>query len=397
MMEETKPKYSGIYGIRNKENNMIYVGLSINIHNRWIEHRYRLKTQIHSNTKLQNAWNKYGEDAFEFFVIERCSEEEIYEREKYWIKYYNSCDRKFGYNLSTGGEKPSEGVIWTDERKEIASKKRNPKKVVQVDIYGNIIRIWRSASHADRTLNLCAAKIKQCCEHKSIHCGNYLWFYEEDEMLHDKEAIRKFVMNNSSYIDIPIMQYDLYGNFINKYVNFLDIESKLDVKIIHIRECCIHKYHYSHNYIWLFELDDFKLTNEYLLKCRLLSETYELEQYDFNGNYITTYNKYNLPDEFRLDTVIANCNNICKSAYGYVWKFKGDDRKIINKEYIIKNKICGKTKPLFVYDENFQLIKKYNAVKDAKNDGYVAEMIRKCCSGKIDTYKGFIWRYEEVS
>lgn len=397
MMEETKPKYSGIYGIRNKENNMVYVGLSSNIHNRWTEHRYRLNTKIHPNKKLQNAWDKYGEDSFEFFVIEKCSKDIIYEREKYWIKEYRACDRQFGYNLSTGGENSSEGSVWSDEQKEIASKKRNPKKVVQVDIYGNIIRIWRSASHADRTLNLCSAKIKQCCEHKAIHCGNYLWFYEEDEMLHNKEAIRKFVMSNSSYIDIPILQYDTYGNFVAKYNNFLAIENELGSNIIQIRECCNHNYYCSHKYIWLFELDDFQLTDEYLLKCRLLSETYEFEQYDLSGNYIATYNKYNLPSEFNIKAIISNCNNFSKTALGYVWKYKGDNRKIINEEFIKQNNIRGKSRPLFVYDTNYRLIKKYNAVKDAKDDGYIAEMIKKCCDEKIETYKGFIWRYEEVS
>lgn len=84
-----KPKFSGIYCIKNKVNNMVYIGLSKNIHNRWIEHKYRLNTHIHPNTKLQNAWDKYGEDNFEFIVLEKCDYDVIYEREKYWIKNIN--------------------------------------------------------------------------------------------------------------------------------------------------------------------------------------------------------------------------------------------------------------------------------------------------------------------
>ena len=99
-----KPKFSGIYCIKNKVNNMVYIGLSKNIHNRWIEHKYRLNTHIHPNTKLQNAWDKYGEDNFEFIVLEKCDYDVIYEREKYWIKKYKSSEREFGYNLSTSSK-----------------------------------------------------------------------------------------------------------------------------------------------------------------------------------------------------------------------------------------------------------------------------------------------------
>lgn len=35
-----KPKFSGIYGIRNIINGMIYIGQSHNIHKRWTQHKY---------------------------------------------------------------------------------------------------------------------------------------------------------------------------------------------------------------------------------------------------------------------------------------------------------------------------------------------------------------------
>ena len=51
----------GIYCIRNKINNKYYIGQSIDIKNRWKEHKYNLRHNKHVNNKLQNAWNKYGE------------------------------------------------------------------------------------------------------------------------------------------------------------------------------------------------------------------------------------------------------------------------------------------------------------------------------------------------
>ena len=392
-----KPKFSGIYGIRNIINGMIYIGQSHNIHKRWIQHKYELNTQIHHNRKLQNAWNKYGENNFLFFVIEKCKQNIINEKEIFWISYYDSNNRNKGYNLSTGGEYGSTGSVWSNEQKENASNLRNPKKVVQVDIYGNIINTWRSISNASRTLGLSNAVIKRCCEHTGKHCGNYLWFYDDDEMIYDKNKIKKFVMDNSSYFDIPILQFDLYGNFLNKYSTFNEIQEKMQFEsIVEIRACCRHKYNCSKGYIWLFELDDYKITDDFLLKCRLLSEMYEVEQYDFFGNLIGTYNKYTLPNKYKIQTIISNCNNISKSAYGYVWKYKGDNNKIINLDYIKSNDIHGKERPLYVYDKNNELLIQYDPIKSAKQDGYSAYMIRKCCNNQIETYNDLIWRYEEV-
>ena len=61
-------------------------------------HLNSLKRGKHSNKFLQRTYNKYGEDAFQFEIIEIC-EENIIEREQYWIDFYKSFDRKYGYNL----------------------------------------------------------------------------------------------------------------------------------------------------------------------------------------------------------------------------------------------------------------------------------------------------------
>jgi len=46
---------------------------------------------------------KYGIDNFSFEVIEECSLEELNDKEKYWIKYYDSHNSSNGYNLTDGG------------------------------------------------------------------------------------------------------------------------------------------------------------------------------------------------------------------------------------------------------------------------------------------------------
>lgn len=49
--------------------------------------------------------SKYGEDNFTYEIIE--SDIENYnDRERYWIQYYHSNDKKYGYNIQEGGEEP---------------------------------------------------------------------------------------------------------------------------------------------------------------------------------------------------------------------------------------------------------------------------------------------------
>lgn len=47
---------------------------------------------------------KYGLEKFSFEVIEECAQEDLNLRERYWIKYYNSNDMDYGYNLTIGGD-----------------------------------------------------------------------------------------------------------------------------------------------------------------------------------------------------------------------------------------------------------------------------------------------------
>ena len=85
----------GIYKIKNKINNKIYIGQSKNIIQRWEQHKRNLSP---SCTKLNNAFKKYGIENFEFSIIEEISNSELLTtREQYWIEYYDSI--KNGYNI----------------------------------------------------------------------------------------------------------------------------------------------------------------------------------------------------------------------------------------------------------------------------------------------------------
>jgi len=87
--------YCGVYQIRNQINGKGYVGSSTNMAKRWQIHLSRLRRKIHCNAYLQNAFDKYGETAFEFSVLEEAKPEDLLEREQDYLDLL--CPE---YNLS---------------------------------------------------------------------------------------------------------------------------------------------------------------------------------------------------------------------------------------------------------------------------------------------------------
>jgi len=76
---------SGIYTITNKTNGHRYVGSAVDLEKRFRDHRNHLRNQTHCNAYLQNAWNKYGEDAFLFEILEEWEPEFLISMEQWWM------------------------------------------------------------------------------------------------------------------------------------------------------------------------------------------------------------------------------------------------------------------------------------------------------------------------
>ena len=105
MKANPKHQFCGIYRIINKINGKCYVGKSKNIYKRMHQHIYDMKNSRKvENAYLQNAWNKYGRDAFNYEVLEQLDFEEtlVAQRELYWINYFDSTNT--GYNLRLDSE-----------------------------------------------------------------------------------------------------------------------------------------------------------------------------------------------------------------------------------------------------------------------------------------------------
>ncbi len=115
----------GIYKITNQINGKCYIGKSETLPKRLSIHYSSIKGGWHRNKHLQAAWNKYGEENFTVCILEILDEnEDINEREKYYISLYKSYDPNYGYNLTMGGDGGNSYVdCMTEEEKEKHYKK----------------------------------------------------------------------------------------------------------------------------------------------------------------------------------------------------------------------------------------------------------------------------------
>ena len=91
-------KYGIIYCAYNKVNQKRYIGQTIQrLCERRVAH-YTKDPQIY----FHRALHKYDKEDFEWSVIDVAqSKEELDQKEKFWIKQYNTLDPTRGYNLNT--------------------------------------------------------------------------------------------------------------------------------------------------------------------------------------------------------------------------------------------------------------------------------------------------------
>jgi hypothetical protein len=128
--------YGVIYKIQNNINNKVYIGQTTNDNGFNGRYSYNLEENTH-NEHLKNSILKYGIDNFnidkEFDIAN--SQEELDEKEIYWIEYYNSTNPKFGYNKKEGG---NGGLLSAESKIKMSKTKQINRKSIEKIIIKNM-------------------------------------------------------------------------------------------------------------------------------------------------------------------------------------------------------------------------------------------------------------------
>lgn len=203
--QQIKENCSGIYAIVNTLNNKKYVGSSGNLRKRYRQHFNELSKNKHINIHLQRAFNKYGKDAFEFWILEECENirDTLLTIEQKWIDSdgdYNICklaSHPYGevYSGHEITEEHKERIrdsnrnrVWSKEslqkkseymkNSDVVAKLR--KIVLQCDLKGNIIKEYSSIMDAAKAMGSVnkRVQIKRCCQGKCKTAYKYKWFFK---------------------------------------------------------------------------------------------------------------------------------------------------------------------------------------------------------------------------
>jgi len=173
-----------IYSITNLENSKLYVGKTTkpNPYDRWKQHLQLARSFNNlqeDNSALSmpilRAISKYGADNFKFRVIEECSDDNVNERETYWINKLDACGKN-GYNITLGGEgikKPRK--YWANHP--------HSKSVSCYTLEGEWVRDYETVGLAAADLNNGESKqsIVACIKGITFQAFGYRWSWKGEQ------------------------------------------------------------------------------------------------------------------------------------------------------------------------------------------------------------------------
>lgn len=241
-------KKSGIYCIVNTDNQKKYVGSSKNIYQRLQKHRAYLRKNMHENCKLQNSWNKHGEDKFQYYVLEFCPEDKLIEREQFFIDTI-----KPWYNITLEVQR----LKMSDESRVKMSKSRKEgfekgtvvlyqeKPIHQYSLDGQYIQSFKSIKEASEKTGVTRSSINRFLEGKYKKGGNFLWSLTKEEFL---PAYAKAPKDNS-YFNKAIEVTDLTTNTTTVYDSMMLFSKLIGKSYVSLRYAMTHQYPYLKRYM----------------------------------------------------------------------------------------------------------------------------------------------------
>lgn len=248
-----------IYKITNKINNKIYIG---QVYNKTIYDRFERhikEANYNSKSYLCRAITKYGSENFTCELIDTAKNlQELNQKEIYWIAYYNSTNKKIGYNLTPGGDGGNTYLCKSKEEMKIIKKKIskankgiNNGQSKQIKAY-NVNT--KEIIHFETLHDACVyfkhsqkGTFIKYCNHNGICLwkGEWVFAYENDNFYYDlpntydrscNKGIKVKLINlnnNSEIVFNSLNKLNLYLNVKKGFLKYVNNECNyLNYKII---------------------------------------------------------------------------------------------------------------------------------------------------------------------
>ena len=255
------------------------------------KHRWSNGNHYKSSPYFWNAIQKYGWDNFKHIILyTNFTEEEAKWKENLLIKLFHTWINdplNLGYNMTLGGDgthgykftqeqidrirEKRKGVHLSEEhkdniRKSLLGRKfteewknkiseshysgNNPvaRKIVHIDKYYNLIKIYDCARDVERDLGLWTSKILNVCHGKQKHTGGMFFMFYEDYMRNKDSFVNKTI--EIKPYRRGVIQKDYDGNVIAEYKMIKDAEKAVDTYHGAISDCCRGIIKSAAGYVW---------------------------------------------------------------------------------------------------------------------------------------------------
>jgi group I intron endonuclease len=201
----TEYQGTAIYKITNTINNKIYIGSAKNFYKRYLKHKENPR-----ETHISRSFRKYGFENFVFEILETPDIFNLIEREQFWMDFYQSYNKKIGYNTRIKAEsnlgfkhsietrqkisnsqkgKPRKNAnsyrVYTDEQRSkfkltMFNLKHDWKPILQLDLMNNIIKEFPSLSQAGRDTGFNYKGISKCARGERKRAYGFVWKYKDN-------------------------------------------------------------------------------------------------------------------------------------------------------------------------------------------------------------------------
>lgn len=288
-----------IYKITNKINKKIYIGQTTQgLQHRWKGHIISSRNKA-DNYAFHNAINKYGQENFTLEVVEYCTQEELDEKEKYYITKYNSLVPN-GYNIRLGGDDCGR------------------KPVYQVNLYDNQI-VAKYASITEAAVNIkgdVSSIAKATKNHKTTAYG-YRW-----RLIDDYDASEE-VVGNYHLVGRAVYQLDINKKqIIKRYNNSIEAVKKLNLCQSSFSRCITSASKTCGGYGWCY-VDEYETYIYPTLTKKVL-------QIDKNTNEVIKVwqSAKEAADTLSIEIsgIRAACNGKQKTSKGFKWRYLNDNQ-----------------------------------------------------------------------
>lgn len=321
-------KICGIYCISNSK--YFYIGQSVDIYRRWNRHRWELKNNKHKNQIMQNVYNLYTEtDPFEYTIIKETIITELNKTEKeFIIEYHYKFPSKRCMNIAdpercytsnpetrkkismtmTGKSLSEETKAKMSESRKGQKHKWSRKKMVQLDTYGNLIKVWDSVKDAEQELEIRIHK-------KNKLCGGFQWQSYEEWLENPKKAVC-----HKHNITSTVKQYDLQGNLLNIWKSPKDASKGTNTSSSALSACLNGKGKTAEGFLWSYdECPKIEINTKYITPKK------KVEQYTIDGELLSIHNTINAAMTSTGVTAYEIKKNIegkINNAGGFIWKYQ---------------------------------------------------------------------------